>query len=222
MDGESNLASVYDRRGYAPVKNVIPPEVAAVFLSITQKGMGDSRDSQARFAASMKPLNKPAYDLYSRDYPAALTFLWGLTPFVERAIGKSLLPTYSYFRVYQKGGACMVHSDRPSCEHSMSLTLGASDGLKWPFAIGQRRLSEQEIQAGEILPDFGEDKFSTFDMDPGDAILYQGVHYRHGRLAPNPNRWSAHLFLHWVERDGPFKEFAFDKRVLPGGAEFKF
>jgi hypothetical protein len=222
VDRESNLRSVYDESGYAPVKSVVPREVAAVFLSITQKGMGDSRDSQARFAANMKPLNKPAYDLYSRDYPAALTFLWGLTPFFERVIGKSLLPTYSYFRVYQEGGLCMVHSDRPSCEHSMSLALGTSDGRHWPFAIGQRRLSEQEIQAGEILPDFGEDEYSSLDLDPGDAVLYQGVHYRHGRIVPNPNRWSAHLFLHWVERDGPFKEFAFDKRALPGGAEFKF
>jgi hypothetical protein len=222
VNGESNLASVYQERGYALIKNVVPPEVAGVFLSITQKAMGDGRDAQARFAASMKPLSKPAYDIYSADYPAALTFLWALTPFVESVIGKSLLPTYSFFRVYQKGGVCMVHSDRPSCEHSMSLTLGASDDLKWPFTIGQRRLSEQEIRAKEILPDFGGDGFSALEMEPGDAVLYQGVHYRHGRLAPNPNRWSAHMFLHWVDRDGPFKEFAFDKKALPRGAEFKF
>ena len=143
MDAESNLRSVYDERGYATVKNVIPPEVAAVFLSITQKAMGDGRDAQARFAASMKQLSKPAYDIYSYDYPAALTFLWALTPFVQSAIGKSLLPTYSYFRVYQKGGLCMVHSDRPSCEHSMSLALGTSDGRNWPFAIGQRRPADR-------------------------------------------------------------------------------
>ena len=222
MAKEANIAGLYKKRGYAPVQGVIPPEVAAVFLSITQKAMGDSREAQARFAASMKPLNTSAYDVYGHDYPAALTFLWAMTPFVEQAIGKSLLPTYSYFRVYQQGGVCMVHSDRPACEHSMSLALGSSDGLKWPFAIGRRRLSEQEIRAGEILPDFGADRYSTISMEPGDAILYQGVHYRHGRLAPNPNRWSAHMFLHWVDRDGPLKEFAFDKRALPDEAAFHF
>ena len=222
MAKEASIAGLYKKRGYAPVQGVIPPEVAAVFLSITQKAMGDSRETQARFAASMKPLNTSAYDVYGHDYPAALTFLWAMTPFVEQAIGKSLLPTYSYFRVYQQGGVCMVHSDRPACEHSMSLFLGSSDGLKWPFAIGRRRLSEQEIRAGEILPDFGADRHSTISMEPGDAILYQGVHYRHGRLAPNPNRWSAHMFLHWVDRDGPFKEFAFDKRSLPDEAAFHF
>lgn len=222
MAREQSLESMYKKHGYAPVQGVISPEVAAVFLSITQKAMGDTREAQARFAADMKPLDKPAYDIYSRDYPAALTFLWALTPFVEQAIGKSLLPTYCYFRVYPQGGICMVHSDRPACEHSMSLTLGSSDGQKWPFAIGRRRLSEAEIRAGEILPDFGTDRFATINMNPGDAILYQGVHYRHGRIKPNPNRWSAHIFLHWVDRDGPFKEHAFDRKALPPPAEFHF
>jgi hypothetical protein len=222
MAKEANLASMYKKRGYAPVRGVISPEVAGVFTSITQKAMGDTRDAQARFATKVQPLQTPAYDIFGRDYPAALTFLWGLTPFFEQTIGKSLLPTFCYFRVYPKGGVCMVHTDRFSCEHSMSLFLGSSDGLKWPFAIGRRRLSEQEIQAGEVLPDFGTDRFSTINMDPGDAIFYQGVHYRHGRVVPNPNRWSAHIFLHWVERDGPYKEYAFDKRVLPPTAEFHF
>jgi hypothetical protein len=222
MAKEANLASMYKKRGYAPARGVISPEVAAVFTSITQKSMGDSAESQSRFATTVQPLNIPAYDIFSRDYPAALTFLWGLTPFFEQAIGKSLLPTFCYFRVYQKGGVCMVHTDRFACEHSMSLFLGSSDELKWPFAIGRRRLSEQEIQAGEVRPDFGTDRYSTINMDPGDAVLYQGVHYKHGRLTPNPNRWSAHIFLHWVDRDGPYKECAFDKRVLPPRAEFYF
>jgi hypothetical protein len=66
----------------------------------------------------------------------------GLTPFVEQVIGKTLLPTYCCFRVYPQGGICMVHADRAACEHSTSLTLGSSDGLSWPFAIGHRRLCE--------------------------------------------------------------------------------
>jgi len=221
-DLESNLAGAYAERGYVLIRNVVPREVAGLFLSITQRAMGDSRDAQARFAASMKPLSKPAYDIYSYDYPAALTFLWALTPFMERAIGRSLLPTYSFFRVYQQDCVCLVHSDRPSCEHSMSLTLGSSDGLPWPLNVGRRRLSDEEIRAKQILPDFGDEDYAELEMQPGDAVLYQGVHYRHGRVTPNPNRWSAHMFLHWVDRNGPFREFAFDKRALPGHAEFKF
>ena len=37
-----------------------------------------------------------------------------------------------------------------------------------------------------------------------------------GRTAPNPNRWSAHLFLHWVERDGAFRgEAAAEDETVP-------
>jgi hypothetical protein len=55
---------------------------------------------------------------------------------------------------------------------------------------------------------------------PGDAVLYQGVHHHHGRTTPNPNRWSAHLFLHWVERDGAFAGDAFDKQPPPMTVDF--
>jgi hypothetical protein len=37
-------------------------------------------------------------------------------------------------------------------------------------------------------------------MNVGDAVLYRGVNHRHGRLRPNPNAWSANLFLHWIDR----------------------
>lgn len=59
-------------------------------------------------------------------------------------------------------------------------------------------------------------------LAPGDAILYQGVAYRHGRTTPNPNAWSAHLFLHWVDLDSPYKDWAFDRRLPPTSKGFAF
>jgi hypothetical protein len=120
--------------------------------------------------------------------------------------GRDLLPTYDYFRLYRKDDVCRIHSDRDACEHSLSLTLGYSEGQIWPFEIGTNPISAP----GPIENDFGGDPFSSIAMNPGDAVLYRGVHHRHGRVAPNPNRWSAHLFLHWVDRDGPYAGHAFD------------
>ena len=65
-----------------------------------------------------------------------------------------------------------------------------------------------------------EDEMSSVPMQPGDAVLYQGVHRHHGRTTPNPNRWSAHLFLHWVARNGPFSGEAFDKQLPPARVDF--
>ncbi len=217
---QSEVTDTYQRQGYVVAEQVLPRQVAEAFLAITQKGMGETREAQARFTAAMQPLDKPAYDLYDSDYLPAMTLLWGLTPFMSQLTGKFLLPTYSYFRVYQGGGLCLVHSDRPACEHSMSLTLGYSEGRVWPFDISRRRLLGPDMESAQA--DFGDDGHESLHLTPGDAIVYQGVHYRHGRLVPNPNQWSAHIFMHWVDRDGPFSDQGFDKRRLPTAAEFKF
>ena len=59
------------------------------------------------------------------------------------------------------------------------------------------------------------DQVGAVAMAAGDAVLYQGVHHHHGRVTPNPNRWSAHLFLHWVERNGAYADYAFDGQRPP-------
>jgi hypothetical protein len=61
-----------------------------------------------------------------------------------------------------------------------------------------------------VEPDFGGAPFAALTMEPGDAVLYRGAEHRHGRMTPNANAWSAHLFLHWVDRNGPYASHAFD------------
>jgi hypothetical protein len=133
-------------------------------------------------------------------------------------VGRDLLPTYDYLRIYRAGDVCHVHSDRYSCEHSLSLTLGYSDGRPWPLEVEKAR-SEP---SAKVDADFGAQPYSAVAMEAGDALLYRGVHHRHGRTTPNPNAWSAHLFLHWVDRDGPFADQAFDGQMKPAPVDFTF
>jgi hypothetical protein len=144
-------------------------------------------------------------------------FLWGLTPLMREITGRDLLPTYDYLRIYREGDICKVHYDRPSCEHSLSLTLDYSDGEPWPLEVGKDR-SEPSASVEE---DFGAEEFTSLDMKVGDAVLYRGVNHRHGRIRPNPNGWSVHLFLHWVDRDGPYRDHAFDGQA-PAKVNFQF
>jgi hypothetical protein len=163
--------------------------------------------------AQCPQLKRPAVELYGYQYKPMLTFLWGLTPAMCEVTGRNLLPTYSYFRAYQQDDLCYVHSDRHACEHSLSMTLAYSDGKSWTLDVSQHRGGER---AAPITKDFAGQSYSSVRMQPGDAVLYQGVHYRHGRVTPNPNRWSAHMFLHWVDADGPFKAQAFDGKSAQG------
>jgi hypothetical protein len=161
--------------------------------------------------AKAHPLSKQqTVDISGHFYRPLTTFLWALTPIMSELTGADLLPSYDYFRIYRQGDICRVHSDRPSCEHSVSLTLVYSDGVPWPLEVGSIPVKEE----GPCVDDFGDEPYNAVEMQPGDAALYRGIDLRHGRMRPNPNRWSAHLFLFWVERGGQFQQHAFDEERL--------
>lgn len=200
----------YARDGYATIRGLIPAEVAANLfrqLQIDLKAAGQSFDV---FAKSHQLSNHQTVDISGHFYRPLTTFLWGLTPVVEHLTGADLLPSYDYFRIYRQDDVCRVHSDRPSCEHSISLTLAYSDGAAWPLEVGSIRVAAE----GPCFDDWGGEPHSAVSMQPGDAVLYRGMDLRHGRTSPNPNRWSAHLFLFWVERGGAFAQHAFDEQRL--------
>ncbi|MFL6862205.1 MAG: hypothetical protein ACJ8DZ_04325 [Allosphingosinicella sp.] len=208
----------YAEEGYALIRGLVPREVAQAFLQGLKQDIGPGAIPLSRVAQFPNLLKRPAFEVYGHHYPPMLWFLWGLTPIVASIVGRELLPTYDYFRLYRKDDVCRVHFDRPSCEHSLSLTLGYSDGRPWPLDVGKAR----QDPSSKVEEDFGGEPCSALEMEVGDAVLYQGVHHRHGRVTPNPNAWSAHLFLHWVDRGGPYRDQAFDGQLAPAPVGFAF
>jgi hypothetical protein len=206
----------YHDQGYALVEGFLPVEVVREFLTMLKADIDHSPAPLSARKQRASILKRPAVEVYGSQHKPMMTLLWGLTPIMCHLVGRELLPTYGYFRVYQRDDVLWVHSDRYACEHSLSLTLAYSDGVVWPFEIAHQRL----VFAKEIASSFESDPYSAIEMQPGDAIVYQGVHHRHARLTPNPNRWSAHLFLHWVDRAGPFREHAFDGKAAATDVDF--
>jgi hypothetical protein len=208
MGGGMRVSGDYAANGYAHIEGLVPPEVAAAFL---RQVRADMPDLTRQFITHAPIIKRTSIDLYASDYPPMLQMLWGLTPAMQALTGRDVLPTYNYFRLYRKNDVCRTHTDREACEHSLSLTLGYSDDLVWPFDVGR---DHTEV-SGVIEDGFGEAPYATISMQPGDAVIYRGVNRRHGRVTPNPNRWSAHMFLHYVDRDGPFASHAFDALEAP-------
>jgi hypothetical protein len=194
----------YDADGYAYLERLVPREIADALLSQFWRDLIGGKLPTNFNQSSV--LSKPAMELHGANFPAITTFLWGLTPAVSELTKCELLPSYAFFRLYQKGDQLRVHTDRGACEHSLSLTLGYSDGEVWSFDVGH---GEAQPKAGQS-DDFGKEPFSRIEMLAGDGILYRGTRRRHGRLTANPNKWSAHLFLHWVDREGRYREHAFE------------
>ena len=214
-----NVVGDYGRDGYAHVQAFVSPEVCQALLAMLKKDLGPGAIPLSQVKEHPNLLHRPAFEIYGHHYPPMVSFLWGLTPLVNQLVGKDLLPTYDYLRIYREGDLCRVHFDRPSCQHSLSLTLDYSDGTPWPLEVGK---SWHDQPNSSVEPDFGEEPFASIPMEVGDAVLYRGTNHRHGRVTPNPNGWSAHLFLHWVERDGIYADHAFDKQSATEKVNFNF
>ncbi|MET0373321.1 MAG: hypothetical protein ABW128_03570, partial [Rhizorhabdus sp.] len=187
----------YVRDGHALLRGFVPPEICSAFLNQVGSDVESRGQKLTDLAQGSALLKRDAVELYGYHYPPMLGFLWGLTPAISSIVGRDLLPTYDYFRIYREGDICRVHSDRPSCEVSLSLTLDYSDGVPWPIEMGLDPVAPQPL----VEETFAGARYKPVEMMPGDAVLYQGVHRRHGRMTPNPNLWSAHLFCHWVDRN---------------------
>ena len=108
-------------------------------------------------------------------------------------IGKKLLPTYAYARIYRPGEILKKHKDRPSCQYSATLTLGFDSASIWPiyFENGDREIPVQ--------------------LSVGELAVYCGCDLVHWR-PPFKGNWHVQVFLHYVDEDGPYADHAYDGR----------
>lgn len=135
-----------------------------------------------------------------------------LLPHFEQASGLKLLPTYAYARWYEPGEVLKIHRDRPSCEVSATLTLGF-DGNVWPIYIGKPSDKKTETsRVDEHDNTVYADDVSELKMEVGDAMLYRGCEMYHWRDEYKEGKWQAQVFLHYVDANGPHKEWIYDKR----------
>jgi predicted 2-oxoglutarate/Fe(II)-dependent dioxygenase YbiX len=135
-----------------------------------------------------------------------------LTPHFEKASGKRLYPTYAYARLYNPSDELKIHTDRPSCEISATLTLGF-EGDVWPIYMADHdETKTAEKRIGENDNEFWLKNISRIDMEVGDAVLYRGMDKVHWRESYKEGKWQAQVFLHYVDADGPHAEWKYDKR----------
>jgi hypothetical protein len=110
------------------------------------------------------------------------------TKLMEQETGLKLFPTYAFSRVYSYNADLKPHKDRPSCEVSVTAMWG-SDGKPWPIYM--------------------ED--TPIEMKPGDAVIYLGCELNHYRYNFKGD-WHAQTFFHYVDQNGPFAGYKFDRR----------
>ena len=112
---------------------------------------------------------------------------------IENYCGKKLWPTYAFWRMYSKYATLEPHTDRPSCEISVTINIGSS-GEMWPLFMD-----------GNMI-----------ELEPGEGAIYLGCKLKHWREEFKGD-WSAQVFLHYVDQEGPYSDFKWDKKLFLGG-----
>lgn len=152
------------------------------------------------------------------------SLLENAVPTVESIVGEALWPTYSYMRVYKRGDQLAPHVDRPSCEVSMTLTLGydvtgAGDpNFRWPIFMDNSADFAAERTRACQPAELGDG--TCVLLGPGDGVVYYGTEVRHWR-DPFPGEHHAQVFLHFVRQDGPYASNRFDFRPRLGAPYVK-
>jgi len=167
-----------EKFNWMSLNNLIPPK---------NTNFGSWGDSQIN--------NDKVFCYYGNEFFDSL--LLHLQHKVEKVIGYSLKPMYSYFRAYVKGAELTPHIDRPECALSTTLNLG---GDPWPIYLKVK------------------DKTVHVDLKPGDMLVYEGCKLEHWRKVFKKNK-CYQVFLHYNNVQTSVVKF--DGRPILGIAKHK-
>lgn len=188
----------FDEKKYQPVKEILSSEVVDL---VTQYAL---LDEMTNFTPEGK--DQQVAGSHSRYADLLMeSLLLKLQPSIEYVSGKTLLPTYSYYRVYRPGQDLKPHVDREACEISATVSFGRNYQGATNYNWGMF------VEGTEVV------------LAPGDAIVYKGCEAEHWREEFKAPEFSYHVqaFFHYVDANGPYKEFALDKRNFIGEPKFK-
>jgi Rps23 Pro-64 3,4-dihydroxylase Tpa1-like proline 4-hydroxylase len=128
----------------------------------------------------------------SYNYISFLELLCEKTQEVSSILEETVLPTYTYARVYRNKNELKRHTDRDACE--ISLTLHLHGDQPWKIYIKNPE---------------GEEK--SVILHPGDAMLYLGKTAEHWRNEYVGDEYTQ-VFLHYVRSRGECSYAYFDNK----------
>lgn len=133
---------------------------------------------------------------------------------LENIIGRKLYNTYYYDRFYFVGQDLKVHTDRDSCEISVSIHISSNVDKPWPLWVQTPQGNNESCY-----------------LEPGDGLIYKGCERPHWR-EPLPGKehkpswldeirkkefyddtYYHQVFFHYVLQDGIRAQCAWDRSL---------
>ena len=140
------------------------------------------------------------------------TLMMKVLPVMQEHTEMTLIPCYTYSRIYKKGDILKRHKDRPSCEISTTLHLGGEPWTIFLDPTGANYVIDEYKQIHKPNAPQG----IPITLEVGDMLVYSGCALEHWR-EPFEGNLCVQTFLHYNPADGRFAEKnKFDRRPMLG------
>ena len=206
----------FDTYGYLIIENLCDPE--KLFHSVPkERGVFNWRGSDK--------LDKFTYEEIETQVNGSVARYWHpqyrkihseIRLILEQAIGRKLYNTYYYDRFYFPGQPLIKHTDRPSCEISVTIHIGTNIKESWPIWIKTPDTFEDKTM--KTLITSGENR--SVHLEAGDGMIYKGCERPHWRdpmpglleskINKNESLYYHQIFFHYVLQDGIRAHHAWD------------
>ena len=177
--------TLFQDQGFQKVKGYINPYFSLFLRNyFTLRVQNDKLGGDEQAPNSHCVYGDPAFDMA----------MYMSTEDIGKIVGKNLIPQYTYARIYKNGSELKIHTDRPECQYSVTLSLGGEYEKPWPIWI--------KDYAGNV---------NEIPLDVGDMVGYHGTELEHWREKFEGNT-QYQLFMHYVDSEGEYKDRVFDGR----------
>lgn len=185
--------SSFQSAGYTKLKGLVDGETVKTISQYFE-----NKINRGEWAAKAEVLKGDASKFGYYADPLIEVLLKKCLPAIEEQTSLELEPTYSFSRVYQEGEELSPHTDRPSCEISVTVNIACTGD---PRPIWMQYEDNAPVKCM---------------LEPGDAVVYKGCEVTHWRRKLPKGQINVQVMLHYVDKNGPNTEYKFDKREALG------
>lgn len=181
--------NTFSKKGWHYIPNIITKEEA---IQIKYKNLIGAVSDLGGLKTHFDPERGNVLTCYA---PLSCAFVMKrVQPILENLLDEELIPSYWFSTTYHNRGWMNCHTDRPSCE--ISVTMNICGDVAWPIKLKDLEGNKQYV----VTP-------------VGCGLAYLGMYVPHWRspLRTHPNDRFMQLFLHFVRKNGQYADYAYDR-----------
>jgi hypothetical protein len=141
-----------------------------------------------------------------RNHPFITELQQELIDLASDAAGEPVEPAYNFLSLYTELGVCPVHMDAPEAKWTLDLCIRQSE--PWPIHLSQVVPWPEDHDYGdnweESIKNNPGHRFSSYSLEPGNAIFFSGSSQWHYRDALSPagdqSQFCDLVFFHFIPK----------------------